>query len=109
MLECKGNKKSPRVDERYVSFEGIDCFENSCLVIDNLIRVLENKALLNPYREKMLEDIPKPYFSRDAKLDKSEEVLYFVCSKVFYIEELFDEAEDEVALESLKVCELECC
>ena len=44
------SKKEIRIDERYVSFKNINCFENACLVIDNMLRVLENP--------KNIEDVP---------------------------------------------------
>ena len=98
-----------RIDERYVSFENIDCFENACVVVDNMLRVLENPDNMNLYWKKIIPMIPKAYYERNAGLDESEELLYLICSNVFYIEELFEKAEDEQGIESLRKCELECC
>jgi len=98
-----------RVDERYLSFKNIDCFQNAVLVIDSLIRVLQDPKNMNPYWEKILPTVPDSYHSKDPKLDVKEEVLYFVCSKVFYLEELFENAEDEIGINALRKCELECC
>ena len=99
-----------RVDERYTSFENIDCFDNACKVIDNLLRVLEDATLYNAYWEKYVPLIPKSYYEpTTSTLKAKEDLLYFVCSKLFFIDELFDEAEDEVASHSMKLCEVECC
>lgn len=98
-----------RVDERYVSFENIDCFENACVVIDHLLRVTQNPEHMNLYWKKIIPTIPEAYHARDYKADTKEELLYLVCSNVFYFEELFENADDEAALLALRKCELECC
>lgn len=100
-----------RVDERYTSFANIDCFENACKVLDQLHRVLqEHETLYNAYWKKYVPLIPQGYFNQDVSdVKQKEDVLYFVCSKLFYIDELFEEAEDEAALHSMKLCEVECC
>lgn len=98
-----------RIDERYVSFKNIDCFENACVVIDNMLRVLEDPVNMNLYWKKIVPMIPQAYYERNAALDVNEALLYLVCSNVFYIEELFENAEDDAGLDSLKRCELECC
>ena len=41
-----------RIDERYISFKNINCFENACCVIDNMLRVLENPKNMNIYWKK---------------------------------------------------------
>jgi hypothetical protein len=98
-----------RIDERYVSFKKIDCFDNACSVIDHMLRVLENEAHMNLYWKKVIPMIPNAYHSRKASEDESEALLYLVCSNVFYIEELFDNAEDDAGIAALRKCELECC
>jgi hypothetical protein len=98
-----------RIDERYVSFKNIDCFENACVVIDNMLRVLENPSNMNIYWKKIVPMIPKAYYSRNEKDDPEEKLLYFVCSNSFYLDELFEKAEDEQAIMALNKCEHECC
>jgi len=98
-----------RIDERYVSFENIDCFENACLAIDRLLAVTEEAEHVNLYWKKIIPTIPQAYYDRDSKGDEKEALLYLVCSNVFYLEELFEEAEDEAGLDALRRCELECC
>ncbi len=98
-----------RIDERYVSFESIDCFENACLAIDRLLAVTESQEHVNLYWKKIIPTIPQAYYSRDPKDDPNEALLYLVCSNVFYLEELFENAEDDAGLSALRKCELECC
>jgi hypothetical protein len=98
-----------RIDERYVSFENIDCFENACLAIDRLLAVTEEAEHVNLYWKKIIPTIPQAYYDRDAKADGKEALLYLVCANVFYLEELFEEAGDEAGLGALRRCELECC
>ncbi|PLX67112.1 MAG: N(2)-fixation sustaining protein CowN [Denitrovibrio sp.] len=101
--------KEIKVHESYVSFKNIDCFENACVIIDHLIRILKDPENSNAYWEKFLAKIPKAYYARDAKIDIKEELLYLVCSSVSNIGELFDEVEDEEAIFVLDKCETECC
>ncbi len=98
-----------RVAERYESFKNIDCFENACVVLDNMFRVLENPESNNLYWKKVTPSIGEAYYKRDFKLDVKEEILYFVCANVFYLEELFEMADDEAGLRALSKCEQECC
>lgn len=103
------NKKEIRVDESYTSFKNIDCFENACSIIDHMLRLLEEPKNNNAYWEKFVPKIPKAYYSRNAKDDPSESLLYLVCSNSFYIIELFENTEDEDAINALEKCEQECC
>ena len=49
------SKKEIKVDESYVTFKNIDCFENACCIIDNLLRLLkENPDHNNAYWEKFI-------------------------------------------------------
>lgn len=98
-----------RVDESYISFKNIDCFENACVVIDHMMRVLKDPKNMNIYWEKFMPKIPKAYYSRNPKDDPEEKLLYLVCSNSFYIDDLFEDAEDEVAQLALHKCEQECC
>lgn len=102
-------EKDIKVDESYVSFQNIDCFENACCVVDNLLRLVKSPEYNNEYWEKFITKIPEAYYSRDVKKDPKEALLYLVCSNVFNIIELFEEAEDEEAIHALQKCEQECC
>jgi len=102
-------KDAIRIDERYVSFENIDCFENACLVIDSLLRVTEAAEHVNLYWKKVIPTIPQAYYTRKKEDDAKEALLYLVCSNVFYLEELFEKEEDAQGQDALRRCELECC
>ena len=108
-MGCCQNKDKIRVDESYISFKDIDCFENACLVVDNLLRICKDPQYNNAYWEKFIAKIPEAYYARDQKKDPTESLLYLVCSNSFYIIELFEEADDEKAIYALEKCEQECC
>lgn len=92
--------------ERYISFENIDCFKNACCVVDELMVLLKTKPeAMNPFWEIFTSKLPESYFSKE----ENEDLLYMVCSNVFYIEELFDEYEHSAGIEALRKAELECC
>ena len=48
--------------------------------------------------EKIVPMIPKAYYTRNPKDDEKEAVLYLVCSNSFYLDELFEKANDEEGL-----------
>lgn len=102
-------KKTIKVDESYVSFKNIDCFENACCIIDNLLRLLKDPKNNNVYWEQFVPKIPEAYYLRDAKKDPKDALLYLVCSCASNIMELFDHCEDEEAIHAFEKCEQECC
>ena len=108
MCNCK-KKREIRVDESYVSFKDIDCFENACEVVDHLLRICKIPEYNNAYWDKFITKIPPAYYSRNEKDDPTEALLYLVCSNAFYIIELFEEADDDDAIHALEKCEQECC
>lgn len=92
--------------ERYVSFENIDCFKNACDVLDAFFALLrENPKANNGFWEKFKDKIPANYYTRTP----DEDVLYLVCSNVFYLEELFENHEFTQGQDALRKAELECC
>lgn len=97
------NIKEP---DRYVSFKDIDCFGNAKAVVDEVLLVLEHERYGNPFWEQFVTKIPSSYYENDTK---DEKLLYLVCANVFYIEELFENAEHEKGEEALKRCEFDCC
>lgn len=106
MCDCE---KKIKADERYVTFKNIDCFGNACAVIDNLLRVLKTPENGNAYWEKFITKIPDAYYSRDSASDTTQALLYLVCSNSSNIMELFENVEDEEAINALEKCEHECC
>lgn len=109
MSDDHQHHNSERVDERYVSFQNIDCFENACLVIDRLLEVTKNPEYNNMYWQKIIPTIPQSYYARDRALDEDEALLYLVCANVFYLEELFEKADDKEGMAAMVACEMECC
>lgn len=105
---CKCNKDK-RIDESYISFKNIDCFENACLVIDNLLRILKDPEKDNVFWKQFTAKISKAYYSRNAKDDPRETLLFEVCKNAPYIMEFFEESEDEDAIHALDKCIDECC
>ncbi|CAE10119.1 hypothetical protein WS1017 [Wolinella succinogenes] len=104
-VEMMESEKSGGMD-RYVTFERIDCFKNAHEVVSNALRVLEaNPEMKNPFWEKFCSKIPDSFYSYTPQ----EDLLYLVCANVFYLEELFDEAEDEEGQAIMSRCEFECC
>jgi len=106
MCNCK---KDIKVDESYVSFKNINCFENACVVIDHLLKILKEPQNSNAYWERFVTRIPDAYYARDARQDSKEVLLYMVCSCASNIGELFDAVADEDAAHALEKCESECC
>lgn len=97
--------KNEATTDRYISFQNIDCYKHASDVIDEILEIIEDEQYNNKFWEVFQKKIPQAYF--DKKPD--EKVLYLVCSSVFYIEELFEESEDEVGLELMSTCEYQCC
>jgi len=92
--------------DRYVSFDNIDCYKNACSVLDALFTLFEEKPeLKNKFWDRFESKIPKAYFDKS----EDEEVLYLVCSNVFYIEELFENSEYQRGIDAMRKAELECC
>ncbi|MGE4318724.1 MAG: N(2)-fixation sustaining protein CowN [Deferribacterales bacterium] len=104
-----GCKKTIKVDESYVSFKNIDCFENACCVVDHILALLKKPENNNAYWEKFVGKIPEGYYARDVKKDPKELLLYMVCSSASNIFELFENAEDEEGVFAMQKCEQECC
>jgi len=95
--------------DRYISFENIDCYENAKFVLDAMYELFaiypESK---NRLWERFESKIPSDY--ANTPVDKlGNDILYEVCSNVFYIEELFDEYQFKKGLELLKTAEFDCC
>lgn len=95
--------------DRYVSFANIDCYENATHVLDAL------KELFTLYPDANNELwvrfwalIPENYTEVFAKKD-SKDILYHICSHVFYLSALFEEYDFEKGIALMEKAELECC
>ena len=97
------------VRDRYVSFHNIDCYENAVFVLDAMYELFalypEAKNELWVRFETL---IPKDYKAEFAKKD-SKDILYHICSHVFYLSALFEEYDFEKGIALMEQAELECC
>lgn len=95
--------------DRYVTFNNIDCYENSALVLDAMNELFKEKPeSKNELWSSFMEKIPQNYREVFEK-ENNKDTLYLVCANVFYIYDLFDEYDFEKGLEVLEQVELECC
>ncbi len=60
---------------------------------------------MNIYKKKVIPMIPESYYKKDPKSDTNEELLYLVSFNNFYLDELFENAEDEIGIHTLSKCE----
>ncbi len=96
------------IKDRYVSFENIDCYKNAIEVLDCIYEVFEKyPESKNAFWQRFDTLIPADYKNEFTK--EGSDILYQVCSNVFYIDELFEEYEYEKGIELLEKAELECC
>jgi len=91
--------------DRYVSFRGIRCTEQASLVLEHVFAIIDDPTKTNPFWEKFRSQI---IAAADAHVRVKDE-LCLLCSHTYFIEELFDEHDDEVGLGHLKKIEEECC
>jgi hypothetical protein len=91
--------------DRYVSFQNINCFERAFEVMRVAKRVLANPAYHNPFWQQFLDKTPPSYESGE----EDEDLLYHICANLFYLEELFEAAEDKEGLALLDTAEYDCC
>lgn len=100
---------SENLRDRYVSFENIDCYKNAADVLDAMNRLFEiYPKAKNQFWVKFWDNLPDNYYENRQK-EGSKDILYIVCSNVFYIYELFDEYDNDEGIELLELAELECC
>lgn len=105
----KEKDKGQKVRDRYITFKNIDCYKNARDVLDAMYELFtlypESK---NRLWQRFEKELPEDYHKQLAR-EESKDILYLVCSNVFYIYELFDEYEFEKGVELLEKAELECC
>lgn len=91
--------------DRYVSFEGIDCAANAQKVLDIAIQILSREGFGNEFWDLFL----KKYNKALESPTKEDDILYLVCSNVYYLEELFEKAESKEGMDAMGLCEYDCC
>lgn len=97
------------VVDRYVTFDNIDCYKRAVEVID----AMKELFTLEPQSKSELwvkfeEQLPADY-NREYVKDGCKDILYLVCSNVFYICDLFEDFDFEKGILLLDKAELECC
>lgn len=98
-----------KAKDRYVTFENIDCYQNARDVLDAMAELFAlHVRAKNSFWEKFYEQIPQNYQEELARMD-CKDILYQVCSNVFYISDLFEEYAFEKGMKLLEIAELECC
>lgn len=95
--------------DRYVSFENIDCYKNAVAVLEamNELFALEPESK-NEFWVNFQEQIPENFTEEYVK-EGCKDILYVICSNVFYISDLFEEYDFEKGIALLDRAELECC
>lgn len=95
--------------DRYVSFKDIDCYKYAVEVLDALHELfIKEPESKNAFWDRFLENID-PNYKEVHEKEGCKDILYQVCSNVFYISDLFDEYEFEKGVDLLSRIELECC
>ncbi len=95
--------------DRYISFHNIDCYENATQVLDAMYELFElHPEAKNDLWIRFETLIPQDYNAIFAKHD-SKDILYHICSHVFYLSALFEEYDFEKGIELMEKAELECC
>jgi hypothetical protein len=97
------------VVDRYVTFENIDCYKRAIEVIDAMKELFvaqpqSKNEFWSGFEEQLPSDYKKEYVKEGYK-----DILYLVCSNVFYISDLFEEYDFEKGIKLLDKAELECC
>lgn len=88
--------------DRYVSFQGTDCDRKACSIVNYIEQYVENPPHKNPWL-KYFQD------ALDKRASLGQDPLFLVCSQMNNIRSLFEEYEDENALELLEDIEENCC
>lgn len=97
------------IRDRYVTFANIDCYENAIFVLDAMYELFEkHPEAKNELWLRFETLIPKNYKEVFAKKD-SKDILYHICSHVFYLSALFEEYDFEKGIAFMEQTEMECC
>ncbi|QOG11691.1 N(2)-fixation sustaining protein CowN [Arcobacter sp. FWKO B] len=95
--------------DRYITFSNIDCYQNAIEVLDCMFELFNlYPEAKNDFWIRFENQLPNNYKSNYCK-EGCLDILYLVCSNVFYISDLFDEYDFEKGIDILQKAELECC
>ena len=96
--------ETTRKSDRYVSFSGIDFEENMRKVLEHLRRHTSETIHDNAFWQKFWKRMEIANSNSVPVSDK----LLLLHSHTYYMTDLFEEVEDEIALRDLKTLESEC-
>ena len=94
--------------DRYVTYNNIDCAGNSKKLMTMLRMHIDNPEKTNLFWEKfkgLLDKIGKPVENSDRQIDE----IFLIHTYINNLYEIFEEYEDETALNLLSQIERECC
>lgn len=91
--------------DRYVSFQGIDCSEKARKTLNVALELTAS----HDYKNKFWDLFRTKYEGALCSETTDDDLLYLVCSSVYYLEELFEAAQNNDGLELLEDCEFNCC
>lgn len=93
--------------DRYTSFKGMNCDARAGAVIDRALPLMERPQWTNAFWEQFRTKVAA---ARDACAPAgTPDVLYLVCSHVFYLRDLFEDAGDAEGEALLEMIEHDCC
>lgn len=94
----------PDTSDRYVSFAHIDFETNMRAVLGHLFRYIDDPAYANPFWDRFKQRLAKAEADAVPVADK----LLLLHAHVYYMVDLFEDADDEEALAALAKLEKEC-
>jgi len=95
--------------DRYVTFENIDCYNDAKLVLDAMYELFNIKdEAKNEFWLRFETKLPNDYTTTPVD-ELGRDILYVICSNVFYLEELFEKYEFEKGISLLTTIEFDCC
>lgn len=92
------------VNDRYVTFEGIDFEGNMEAVLVHLRRYIDDPAFANPFWDRFRERLAGAAEAERPVADR----LLLMHAHVYYMAELFEDNDDAAALAALRRLEEEC-
>jgi len=94
--------------DRYVTFKNIDCEGNSKRLMEMLLQHVGDPQHSNPFWEKFKEKLAK-CGQPDENGGRTLDELFLIHTYINNLYELFEERDDDAALELLGRIERECC
>jgi hypothetical protein len=103
-MKASSRAAAENAPDRYKSFVDIDFEGNMALVLGHLRRYIADPGASNPFWDRFQQRLEQVERGSGAISDK----LLLLHSHVYYMVELFEDHDDEIALRELKKLEEEC-